>query len=537
MRSRGAAVITCALLAVAAALPGSAQAAQKQCGFPGSAWDRAAPEEVALDAGRLQEALDFATSRQSAAIAVYRHGCLVGEDRAAGVSADQRFQSFSMAKSVTAMVTGRAITLGYLSVDDPVGAFMPEADREHGAMTVRDLLTMSSGLHWNFYRDYNIFTRGDRVKDALTLPFDHRPGTWYEYHQSPVTLLAKVVERAVGRDFQEFAQEQLFAPIGIAPDAWSWGRDDAGNTFAFHDLMMRRDDYARLGFLMERRGVWNGRRLIADSWVRDATSPSKANAGYGYLFWLDCCKPYIAPTTQNRDVRDRRLIESLPEDLYAMIGFQEQRVAVSPGLDFMFVRLGVGGDRDQDVPSNVSTAASAEFEHELGRKLMRAVKDVQVPDPGPYAGQKGIQPDPDYGILRSSQEFQYLTSPAGTDVTLGPAGPSRARAMSILSYRLRPTRAGMLRVSVSCPRQPGRDCAGKLSLRVRVLKGRYDYAGGRRLAVASGSTAKVVIGLGRRVRKLLARRGRLSAFATAVNRDAAGGVRTEKGVRIGRPRS
>jgi CubicO group peptidase (beta-lactamase class C family) len=63
-----------------------------------------------------------------------------------------------MAKSVTSLMSGRAMTLGLISPDDPVGALLPEADGPHGAITMRDLLTMTSGLRWNGLRDYNIAT-------------------------------------------------------------------------------------------------------------------------------------------------------------------------------------------------------------------------------------------------------------------------------------------------------------------------------------------------------------------------------------------
>ena len=79
-----------------------------------------------------------------------------------------------MAKSVTSMIFGRAMTLGLMSPDDPVGSLVPEADKAHGEITVHDLLTMTSGLKWNGLRDYNIFTMPDRVRDALTLESSSR---------------------------------------------------------------------------------------------------------------------------------------------------------------------------------------------------------------------------------------------------------------------------------------------------------------------------------------------------------------------------
>ena len=115
-----------------------------------------------------------------------------------------------MAKSVTSLMFGRAIQLGLITPDDPVGSLLPEADRGHGAITMRHLLTMTSGLHWNGLRDYNVFTGFDRVQDALTLGTDHRPGTYFEYAQSPVSLLAEAIGRSAGMDAGAFAQKELF---------------------------------------------------------------------------------------------------------------------------------------------------------------------------------------------------------------------------------------------------------------------------------------------------------------------------------------
>ena len=81
---------------------------------------------------------------------------------------------------------------------------------------------MTSGLQWNGVRDYNIFMR-DRLRDGLTVPFDKTPGTYYEYSQSGPALVAEAVQRAVGEDFQAYAQRELFGPIGIRATTGSGG--------------------------------------------------------------------------------------------------------------------------------------------------------------------------------------------------------------------------------------------------------------------------------------------------------------------------
>src|SRR5918998_342300 len=119
MRSRLAATAIAAALLALLAPPAHAA---KTCPEPAQSWERATPEEAGMDAAKLQEALDYGSTNLSFAVRVYRHGCLVGEDRAAALNRDQTHESYSMAKSVTSLIFGRAMTLRAITPDDPVGA-------------------------------------------------------------------------------------------------------------------------------------------------------------------------------------------------------------------------------------------------------------------------------------------------------------------------------------------------------------------------------------------------------------------------------
>ncbi|MGH2747915.1 MAG: serine hydrolase domain-containing protein [Actinomycetota bacterium] len=403
------AILAC--LAVVASLATAGHAATS-CGPPEKSWRRAEPGAVALDEAKLEEALDWARPRNSQEIAVFRHGCLVTERR--WFEQDERYESYSMAKSVTSMAVGRAATLGLLDLDDQIGRYVRGADAKHARITVRDLLTMTSGLHWNFFRDYNVFTPRDRVEDALSLPFDHKPGTFFEYAQSTVTLVAFVVGKAAGEDFQSFVQRELFGPIGIGRGEWTWERDAEDNTQAFFGLRMTVDNFARLGYLMLHSGVWNGTRLIDSQYVESAVIPSRRNPGYGFMFWLNSGSKVINPTVYSRDVKKGRAIPSAPRDMYFMAGLQEQRVYVIPSLDLLIVRVGGSGNREPDTRSTVFTSRSGEFEHEWFRRLMTAVKDADIKDPGPYEYSDPVpRLDPNYGILKSAMEPEHILAGLG----------------------------------------------------------------------------------------------------------------------------
>src|SRR5829696_3684546 len=325
------------LLALLVAAP-AAQAA-KRCGEPGSRWQRATPPQAGMDAAKVRAAIDYGTVNAGFAVRVYRHGCLVGEDSVNPEGRTGRFESWSLAKSVTAMVFGRAMTQELISRHDRIGGLITEADRPHGAVSIEQLLRMTSGLHWNGFRDYNIFMR-DRLRDGLTVPFDKTPGTYFEYSQSGPALAAESVQRAVGEDFQSYAQRELFGPLGIGRGDWFWRRDQVGHTQGFFGLNMRPDDFGRLGDLLRRDGVWRGRRLLSHTFVRQALSASRTNGCYGWLIWINSRKPCVSPRVGSRPVSGSRDFPTLPPDLYRFSGLFGQVVAVFPSQDVMVVRTG-----------------------------------------------------------------------------------------------------------------------------------------------------------------------------------------------------
>jgi CubicO group peptidase (beta-lactamase class C family) len=332
------------------------------------------PEDVALDGARLQQAVDHANETGAISVRVHRHGCLAATGQLDEVTGTVPNNAFSATKGVVAMLAGRAQALGHLSVQDRVGDHVPRATGAHADLRVHDLLTMTAGLRFSWPADVNP-AAPDSVRQVLALPFEHEPGTFYEYAQTTVTLLGHVVERAVGQELQEFAQQELFGPAGIERDAWHWHRDRAGNTHGYAHLNMAPRDLARLGHVMLHDGSWDGQRLLRPGFVRQASSPSRANGHYGYLLWINERDEGISVNVPERTVVEGRLVESAPEDMYMFVGLGGQIIAVIPSLDMVVVRTGQELGRD--------------WMHEFFRLLMDAVEDVEIDDPGP-AGTNGF---------------------------------------------------------------------------------------------------------------------------------------------------
>ena len=491
--------------------------AAKACSEPGAEWERATPAEAGMDAAKLQDAIDYGSTQASYAIRVYRGGCLVGEDRLADANRNQTFESWSMAKSVTAMIFGRAMTLRLMSADDPVGALVPEADAAHGEISIHDLLTMTSGLKWNGFRDYNIFTMPDRVRDALTLEVVREPGTYFEYAQSAVSLLAAAIGRAADDDTMAFAQRELMEPLGIEQGSWDWTRDRAGNVGGFWGVQMTPDDYGRLGDLLRRGGIWRGQRLLSRAFMRRALAPSSTNGCYGWLIWVNAAAPCIGPTITERPVRNTRDMPDMPADMYVFSGLFGQRVTAFPSQDLVIVRVG------QD--PGLVPAGQAGWERELYTRVLGAITDQRIEKPGEPPRTSEEREDVDYGFQSAMSEPDQYSKGAVQD-PLPPAGPARARAVIVRDSTKRVRRRGIVRVKLTCPpRWPEglSGCVGRAKLR---------GARAHRYRIAAGEARRIRLPLRPRAHRRLRRMGSRTVAFRARNADAANGTITRTKLKL-----
>jgi CubicO group peptidase (beta-lactamase class C family) len=480
------AAIACALAATPAAASAETRCASPAPGAPFAS--RPAPE-LGFDQAALDAVLDEIANRgQTGAVAVYRYGCLAGArypERATNPGGpDAPWQSWSVAKSVTALAVARAVTLGRLSLDDRVGGLVTEADRPHGALTLRTLMQQSSGLHWNFARDYGgaITKRDDFIRNALTLPFDHEPGTWFEYAQVPVALTLLAVQRAVAQDPKAFLDAELFGPLGIPAGAWSWEQDPEGHTAGFYGVHMAERYYARLGQLLLQDGAWNGRQLIDPRLVRAFQAPAPTNPSYSLFYWINSGDHVVGPTVQQREVLDGPLVPGAPSDLYGMFGLFEQRVIVIPSLGLVLTRFGQSARSTQ--PG--SFGSNGPFDHDFVGGVMDALRDPDLPPFPAYEQRDSSEPfDPDYGLAKSLTEPQdLLVASTLAEPPLPPAGPPRARAARLVGARVRGDAA---RLVVGCPPvSSAGDCRGPLQVRsggATIGAARFDAAPGGQDAV------------------------------------------------------
>ncbi|MHB1138928.1 MAG: serine hydrolase domain-containing protein [Microthrixaceae bacterium] len=365
----------------------------------GAEFERVDPDRVDLDADVLAEAVAYGTARGAQSVRVYRHDCLVATSGLDPATESSTLPAWSMTKGVVSMVTGRAVALGHLRVDAPIGTYLSGLDEAHAAITVEQLLTQTSGLRFAWANDLNAAANLDSAARVLTRPFEATPGTTFIYAQTTVTALVAVVEAAVGEDFQSFAQRELFEPIGITRGQWHWDRDTVGRTQGFAFLYMQPTAFARLGSLLLDGGSWRGRRLIDESYVRAGSVGTLANPGYGYLWRTNDGPDGVAGPLEDPDLES---MSAAPEDTFWLSGLFEQNVIVVPSLDLVVVRMGLPQELFGD-PMGEVKGRRPDWDHRFFRILLTGLRDVELPDPGewtppPPGPPQGLEPEHLIGI-------------------------------------------------------------------------------------------------------------------------------------------
>jgi CubicO group peptidase (beta-lactamase class C family) len=277
--------------------------------WPDVAWRTARPAAVSVD----ENAINGLVSRLSSgslgaehSIVIVRKGYVIADRYFAGWTADSIHTEQSVTKSVTSLITGIAIARGDLrGVDQPLvellGKYAPIAnlDDRKRALTVRDLLTMRTGLDWNedVYAGSPLEQlnnlRTDWIRFVIDWPMREQPGTRWQYNSGGVIALGGAIGVASNTNTAEYARTHLLRPIGITTDKWYRGFPDL-LPHTGGGLLLTTRDLARVGYLVLRNGKWNATQVVPQAWLRESTRPivtptyrlGGRTSSYGYLWWL-----------------------------------------------------------------------------------------------------------------------------------------------------------------------------------------------------------------------------------------------------------
>ena len=253
-----------------------------------------------------------------------------------GFTKNSQTNSFSMAKSVTSALLGKAINDGYIkSLGQPVGDFYPQYAGT--GMTVGDLSSMASGLNWDesYFNPFGMTARAyydaDLAKTILKLKVVDTPGVRFKYLSGNTELLAMVIQKATNKKLADYLHESFWQPLGFEnPAVWQVDDEENGLVKAYCCIGSNARDFARFGKLYKEYGKWNGQQILDSAFVAKSITPRFAESPeYGYGFWLS---------------------DYLEKKIFVMRGILGQYVIVIPEDDLIIVRLGHKRGNKTDLP-------------------------------------------------------------------------------------------------------------------------------------------------------------------------------------------
>ncbi len=208
----------------------------------------------------------------------------------------------SVSKTVTSATIGIAITRGDFKagLDTPVLHYFPagsvkNVDERKRRMTLADVLTMRTGLDWVEDVPYDdprsdsslMEATDDWVQYVIDKPMAHDPGTVFDYSSGATELLAYIFKKETGQDIEAYAEEHLFKPLGIQHH---WKRTYLGVVDTEGGLYLTGSDLAKIGYLYLHDGVWDGKRIVSEDWVKKSVTPATDTGWqglkYGLKWWL-----------------------------------------------------------------------------------------------------------------------------------------------------------------------------------------------------------------------------------------------------------
>ena len=241
-------------------------------------------------------------------------------------SENSKTNAFSMVKSITTSLLGKAIMDGYIkSLDQPISDFYPEYS--YAKTTVGDLASMASGLDWveHYTSPFSVTARANYDDNLAETILDQKvveePGKSFKYLSGNTQLLGMIIQKATGKQLAEYLSESFWQPMGATNDAL-WQVDDYEHRLAKAFCCISSDarNFARFGKLYKDYGSWNGKNLLDSAFVAKSITPRFSKTPYyGYGWWL---------------------IKMNNKNFFMMKGHHTQVVIVEPEDNVIIVRLG-----------------------------------------------------------------------------------------------------------------------------------------------------------------------------------------------------
>lgn len=315
-------------------------------------WDVASLAEEGMDIGAIEEVTSMILGEQFHGIhslLIVKNGKLVHEAYFEDYLRSSLHTVFSITKSVSSALIGIAIDQDLIkSVGEPVLSFFPHysiRDTLKQKINLYHLLTLTSGITWDEktypYSDSRntetaMVATNDWMKFVLEQPMESDPGTEWVYNTGSVHLLSGIIRQVSGMYTDAYAEEVLFQPLGI--QGYEWNKDPQGHPCTggtLQGLRLKSRDVAKFGYLFLNRGMWKGRQVVSENWVKESTRKQidlDNSGGFGYLWW-----------TGIQTVNGRAISH------FFAAGYGGQTIHIVPELGLMIVFSCWGEEEDADI--------------------------------------------------------------------------------------------------------------------------------------------------------------------------------------------
>ena len=235
-------------------------------------------------------------------VMIIQNDSIIYEKYWGSMTADRLATVFSVSKSITSLMCGIAVDDGYIhSIDDAVTQYLPELKKKDPMwqkLTIRHLLDMRSGL--DFDDTYYLNLKGlkrlhamarlnyghNLMKQIRGLKFRCEPGTDHRYESMTAQILGVVIERASGKRFADYLSEKVWKPLQMESPALiniDSRKHDVAHAFGGITLTLK--DLAKIGRLYLNRGMWDGKRIVSEEWIRQSTEYNTSNDGYHFNWY------------------------------------------------------------------------------------------------------------------------------------------------------------------------------------------------------------------------------------------------------------
>jgi len=354
--------------------------------WPTKKWKTATPESAGIDSAKLTEGLSTIKAKGTHihSLMIVRNDSVVLDSYFYPYDGSTYHDVASVTKSIMTTLIAIAADQDKLSIDAPLLSFFPDRtianlDSMKKQITVRHLVSNSSGFLFNEKDDKAtikaMMENDDWIQATLDLPVVQKPGTHFGYFSPGMHLLSAILQEATGVSALEFANENLFKPLGIDINNVFWPSDPQGYNYGWGDLCLYPEDMAKIGFLFLHQGKWEGKQIVSGKWVSEATKkqlPTDPGRGedYGYGWWVS------------------RPDEDIP--YYRADGRGGQRIVVVPSMNMLLVATGGGYDNDEVDPYIVASIADLKNPLEPNTSALKELDDVvsgliKSPEPEPVS--------------------------------------------------------------------------------------------------------------------------------------------------------